>query len=201
MEGLKKCCRCKLDKPIVDFQKRKDAKDGLKYWCKECDSLSMKKHYKANTDKVLTACKKRYKESEGRYLQQQKDYQKNNPEQRRKTLRTYVSNRRKRDINFKIKGTLQSRMNIVLRYKGVRKASKTMDLVGCSIDECRRYIEALFKEGMSWDNHGEWHIDHIKPISSFDLTKEEEQKQCFHYSNLQPLWKGDNLKKSNKITF
>ena len=76
-----------------------------------------------------------------------------------------------------------------------------MDLVGCTPEFLRSYLESLFTEGMTWDNYGPkgWHVDHILPCASFDLTKEEEQKKCFHYTNLQPLWWFDNLRKSDKI--
>jgi hypothetical protein len=72
--------------------------------------------------------------------------------------------------------------------------------LGCSISEAKQYLESLFLEGMSWNNHGlrGWHIDHIIPCHSFDLTNPEERKKCFHYTNLQPLWALDNMKKGNK---
>jgi hypothetical protein len=73
-----------------------------------------------------------------------------------------------------------------------------MQLVGCNIDILIKYIESLFLEDMSWDNYGKWHIDHIRPCSSFDLSDNEQQKICFNYKNLQPLWAEDNLKKSDK---
>jgi hypothetical protein len=74
-----------------------------------------------------------------------------------------------------------------------------MELLGCSISDFRKYLEKQFSEGMTWDNHGfnGWHIDHIKPCASFDLTIPEEQQKCFHYSNMQPLWAQDNLSKSS----
>jgi hypothetical protein len=72
--------------------------------------------------------------------------------------------------------------------------------LGCSSwDELKNYLEKQFTCGMNWENMGEWHIDHIIPCSSFDLTNIEQQMKCFHYSNLQPLWAKDNLSKSNKI--
>ena len=73
-----------------------------------------------------------------------------------------------------------------------------MELVGCSIDELKKHLEIKFKKGMSWNNYGKWHVDHVVPVDFFDLTKIEEQKKCFHYSNLQPLWAQDNLKKGGK---
>ena len=86
-----------------------------------------------------------------------------------------------------------------LKYKGGKKSLKTYDILGYNTDKLKERIEFQFKDGMSWENHGEWHIDHIIPCDAFDLTNPEEQKKCFNYINLQPLWAKDNLKKSNKI--
>tara|TARA_R110002051_G_scaffold325769_1_gene431022 strand:+ start:5782 stop:6384 length:603 start_codon:yes stop_codon:yes gene_type:complete len=95
----------------------------------------------------------------------------------------------------KIKASLRSRLyNFV---KGKNKKS-SFDFVGCSIDELKEHLSSQFQNGMSWENYGEWHIDHIKSCASFDLSIEEEQHKCFHYSNLQPLWAIDNLKKGSK---
>lgn len=83
------------------------------------------------------------------------------------------------------------------------KAVTTIKLLGCDIETIRKYLESKFQDGMSWENHGKgsgkWNIDHIIPCAAFDLTKEEEQRKCFHYSNLQPLWEIDNLIKSDKL--
>jgi len=90
-----------------------------------------------------------------------------------------------------------------IRYalKNNKKSNSTMNLVGCSLQELKKHLEKQFKQGMTWKNHSlyGWHIDHIKPCASFDLSNPEEQKKCFHYTNLQPLWAIDNIKKSNKI--
>jgi hypothetical protein len=108
------------------------------------------------------------------------------------------------NANLRFSFSLRNRINIVL--KSNVKTTSTEELIGCSIDELRTRFERLFQSGMTWDNHGtgkngkgmkEWHIDHIKPCSSFDLSKIEEQHKCFHYSNLQPLWAKDNLIKSD----
>ena len=74
-------------------------------------------------------------------------------------------------------------------------------LLGCSIEHARKHLESQFREGMKWDNHGKygWHIDHIIPCASFDLTDPEQQKKCFNYKNLQPLWWHENLSKGSKI--
>jgi hypothetical protein len=103
------------------------------------------------------------------------------------------------NLNFKI--GLIIRYNMAAALKKNWKSGHTIDLLGCSIGWLREHLENQFKVGMTWDNHGlhGWHIDHIKPCASFDLSKPEEQKKCFNYKNLQPLWAKDNLRKSSKI--
>ena len=77
------------------------------------------------------------------------------------------------------------------------KNKRTMEYVGCDIDTLRTHLESQFTEGMSWENQGEWHIDHRRPCASFNLDNEEEQYMCFHYTNLQPLWGTENLEKND----
>jgi len=100
--------------------------------------------------------------------------------------------------SYKISQNLRSRINSALR--GAQKASSTEAITGCSFQELVKWIESKFKPGMTWENYGKfgWHIDHIRPCASFDLTKPEEQAECFHYTNLQPLWAHENLSKSDK---
>lgn len=92
------------------------------------------------------------------------------------------------------------RARLWLALKGKNKTSTTLDLIGCDTEELRRHLESQFTKGMNWNNYGinGWHVDHIEPCASFDLTDEDQQKKCFHYTNLQPLWAKDNLRKSNK---
>ena len=94
----------------------------------------------------------------------------------------------------RLKTRLRARFHSVLR--GKHKPGYCLDVVGCSLDELVGYLEAQFSAGMSWENFGSWHIDHIRPCASFDLTDPEQQRACFHYTNLQPLWALDNLRKS-----
>jgi hypothetical protein len=93
------------------------------------------------------------------------------------------------------------RSRICRILKGCGKASTTRKLIGCELTELRERLESQFKPGMTWDNHGAfgWHIDHIIPCSSFDMSDHEQQRQCFHYSNLQPLWWHENLAKSGNL--
>jgi hypothetical protein len=78
------------------------------------------------------------------------------------------------------------------------KVGNTMKLTGCSKEELFTFLEAEFEPEMTWDNYGKWHIDHIRPCASFNLEDPEEQRKCFHWTNLQPLWAVDNIRKSDK---
>ena len=109
--------------------------------------------------------------------------------------RNYHANRSRNDMSFRITGLLRARIRSAIINQGGEKSIKTMQLVGCSVAELRQHLEQQFTQGMAWDNHGEWHIDHIKPCAAFDLSNEDEQRECFHYLNLQPLWAKDNLRK------
>jgi hypothetical protein len=113
-----------------------------------------------------------------------------------------IKERKKIDIQFKITSKLRASLSSALKRKNNSKTSSTFNLLGCTIDKFINYMEDLFAPGMTWDNHGlhGWHIDHIKPCAAFDLTRKEEQKQCFHYTNLQPLWAEDNRRKGAQFT-
>ena len=115
--------------------------------------------------------------------------------------RIYQNTRKRRanDVQYKLRETLQCRLNQCLKKQNTSKVDKALKLVGCSLIELKSYIEQLWLPGMTWDNHTNygWHIDHIKPCASFDLRDPEQQKQCFHYTNLQPLWYKDNISKNS----
>jgi len=113
--------------------------------------------------------------------------------------RNYASKRRKTDSNYRLKDNCRKRINDALRNYGIKKSKHTMELIGCSIEKLKEHLESQFKDGMTWENHSlhGWHIDHKRPCSSFDLTNPSQQKLCFHYTNLQPLWAKDNLEKGD----
>jgi len=110
--------------------------------------------------------------------------------------------RRQQDIQYKIKNLLRHRINVAIKAQSGIKNFRLNELLGCTGKEVADYLETLFQEGMTWQNHGfgedKWHIDHIKPCDAFDLTDPEQQKECFNYKNLQPLWQPDNLSKGAK---
>ena len=106
---------------------------------------------------------------------------------------TFVSE--SKDIR-RFKTNLRSRVSHALSRNS--KSDSTETLVGCSMNELRDHLESQFTAGMTWDNYGEWHVDHIKPCAMFDFSIDSHQFQCFHYTNMQPLWAIDNYKKGNK---
>ena len=169
---------------------RKENKEHVKlrnrnYRLKNKDHLEQKRieYYEKHREKLLEYYKERRKKPEVKARD-------------RATKKISIKKRYARDPNAKLASLIRDRI-----YKALinfYKSSSSIELLGCSIDECRKYLESKFLKGMSWKNKGEWHIDHIVPISSFDLNKPEEQSKCFHYTNLQPLWAIDNLKKGAK---
>lgn len=116
---------------------------------------------------------------------------------KRELKRQYVRNKYRTDLNFRLADNLRSRLNTAIKST---KAGSAVNNLGCSIEELKIYLESLFQPDMTWDNYGKngWHIDHIKPLSKFDLSDIEQLKEGCNYINLQPLWAKDNLKKSNK---
>lgn len=114
-------------------------------------------------------------------------------------INKYYKDRRDSDPGFALLCALRIRIAQAVKLSGVRKSSKTVNLIGCDIPFLRQYLQARFKPGMTWDNRRLWHIDHIIPCCAFDLTDPEQQKRCFHYSNLRPLWAKDNMQKNDTI--
>jgi hypothetical protein len=102
-----------------------------------------------------------------------------------------------KSTNAKLLLYLRNRINSAIK-RGTKQGSAARDL-GCSIEELKTHLEKQFKVGMTWDNWGEWHIDHIVPLSSFDLNNRQQFLQAVNFSNLQPLWAEENLRKHNKV--
>ena len=124
--------------------------------------------------------------------------EKEDPLKRKKYHRNYQNQRNKHDLNHRLSGSLRARVRAALKSQNSVKSFKTMSLIGCTINQLWSHLENKFKPGMSRKNYGKWHVDHIIPISKFNLKDQNQQKICFNYLNLQPLWKIENLRKSNK---
>jgi hypothetical protein len=206
------CGQCKKKKVYSDFYKKKGGAGGVDAKCKSCTALYHKQHFQKNKSKILLKRKTymiEYRQSNKDKISEynQKYYEENKTDilkyksskAYRKHSRNYEKKKRKNDIVFRIKGNLRSRLNLAI--KNNKKHGKTKELIGCSIEYLKEYLSKMFQKRMSWKNYGKfgWHIDHIIPCSSFDLSDPEQQKKCFHYTNLQPLWEKDNISKSDKI--
>ena len=119
---------------------------------------------------------------------------------RNNKVRKYTMDKYNSDPDFKLRMTLRARLYGALRSQNARKESSIVDIIGCTIQELRCYLSDMFTDGMTWENYGikGWHVDHIKPCASYDLTDPNQQRECFHYTNLQPLWAKDNIRKGAK---
>jgi hypothetical protein len=128
-------------------------------------------------------------------LARNRQYQKNHPDSIRRPHRSKIE--RMKNPVFGVVKNLRRRVNDVIRRN--LKSASTLTLLGCSVDQFLGHLEINFEEGMAWDNYGSaWHVDHRRPCASFDLTKPEEQRICFNWKNLQPLFAKDNLRKGAK---
>jgi hypothetical protein len=154
----------------------------------------MDKEYRNKNKEQMAIYSKEWREkNKSRKIEMDKQYRLKNKEKinRQRTEKYYA------DTDFRIAHSLRNRIRLALQKS--QKRGNTIQLLGCSIQEFKDHLESLFTEGMSFDNYGKWHIDHILPCSAFDLRNSEEQEICFHFTNLQPLWENDNLSKSDKI--
>lgn len=214
IKQLKYCPSCQRNLEISCFYKSKQTKDGLYGFCKECSKRYkqnkeyFKEYYHSKGHKSFVKYRKsnKRKEAERKYNKSEKG-----KICRKKSYRKYIesgklSKRNKErydsDINFRIKRLLRIRVSLAL--KNSQKSGHTLNLLGCSVEELKTHLEMQFEPGMTWENlgkgEGKWQIDHVIPCSYFDLTKEENQRICFNYRNLQPLWAKDNLEKSNSVS-
>lgn len=155
----------------------------------------------ASTEKEKEQSRLYYQSHKASHKAKAVAWQKKNPDAFKRIRLKYKNKRYEKDLAFRVASNQRTRINALLRLNKVKKTKRSLGLVGCSSQELKKHIESLWEPGMNWDNHGlfGWHIDHKIPCSSFDLTKEAEQIKCFHYTNLQPMWAADNIKKSNKF--
>lgn len=216
-DKIKKCCRCQQEKPFVDFNKCKSGKMGLHGHCRACQ-----KEVKAAWDsKNKDWIKEYYSQEEVKEASRKNQLERyrNDEEYRKKTLEKNKIRRRgeeakikqraneklRREINpsYRLRANLNARLKQICHAIKQNKTDSVIKLIGCSMNDFRLHLESQFKEGMSWDNYGngegKWCMDHIIPCCAFDLTKEEEQLKCYHYTNVQPLWWEENLSKGAKL--
>lgn len=222
---VKKCSTCEEYKEAhpENFYRDRSKSDGFNTVCKKCASVRDRKYrednrsvirkrkrdyYTKNLEAIKTRDRIYYENNKEKKLEYAKKYRGDNKEklsashkrwaqENKDYVNSYKRRMYKEDPNFAIAGRIRNRVRDALAGKD--KSASTQELTGCDWKFLVKYIASLFTDGMSWENRSEWHIDHIKPCSSFNLVDPEEQRKCFHYTNLQPLWAEDNLKKGAKF--
>lgn len=200
LNNMKTCSKCKVEKEFSEFVVNKKNKDKLDYVCKKCN-----KEYRLNNKtKTKDYNNKYYFKNKEKIVQYRidnkekisiinKQYKTKNKESRNK----YYNNRRKTDPLFKLTCNTRDLIRKSIKGNGYTKKSKTYQILGCSYEEFKQHLESQFTEGMTWDNQGKWHLDHIYPVSR--ATDEQHLIKLNHYTNFQPLWAEDNIKKFNKL--
>jgi hypothetical protein len=174
-----------------------------RFCSRSCAASFGNRNFKKDDNHRKQKSKKRYQQTKDYY----KKYRLLNKEKYKKLSKSYGikyqlkyhHKRKKIDINYKLKCLLRGRLRSALN--GNYKSGSAVNDLGCSIEQFKKYIESKFTNDMSWNNHGicGWHIDHVKPLTSFDLTDRKQFLEACHYTNLQPLWWKDNISKGNKL--
>ena len=192
---MKPCTKCGNLKLLADFGKRTASKDGLNSWCNVCTLDYANKYFKLNSVRLKAVQRNIYKKNPERAKIRVKKWQQENLD----NLSAYKRERNANDPLYKLAGRLRSRTWLALKSKKWQKTSHLTTYIGCTLEELKAHLEKQFLPEMTWNNHSPtgWHIDHIIPLDSA-ATEEEMYKLC-HYTNLQPLWADDNIRKSNKI--
>ena len=201
---VKICSKCQETKSITDFYKKKDTKDGHTNQCKECinefhrlkrELIRLSKPAKPKVDQKQY--QKEYREKNKEVLKiKAKERLTQRMDQHRDYCKKYQMRRKQSDPLFKLIQNTRSLIATSLRKMRTGKKEKTEQILGCSFEEFKTNLESKFLEGMSWDNRYMWHVDHIIPVSYG--TTEEEIIALNHYTNLQPLWAVDNIRKKNR---
>lgn len=178
---MKECRKCKQNIPLEGFCKKKDTKDGYHIYCKTCAYLLSNQYYKGHKDSLKIT---------------QELYRTNNKEKIKVGMRLAMKKHRAKNNNYRLRDNIQT----LLRYHIKNKTQSVIKYIGCTLQEYNDHIESKFKPEMNWNNYGVyWEIDHIIPISSFDLSISEEANKAFHFTNTQPLTITENRRKSNKM--
>jgi hypothetical protein len=198
VEG-KSCSKCKEWKPLTSYNNMSKSWDGLRTDCKDClyeyragrkeDMTEYNKEYWIKTKDIQTEKNKIWKEANRDHVN---EYSKN-------YAKTWRLKQLEINPKYKIIKNLRCRLYHAIKFGYGVKSDSTLDLLSCTLDYFQEYIAAKFQDGMTWENYGKWHIDHIIPCNSWDLSKPEEVRMCFHYLNLQPMWGGENSAKRDRF--
>jgi hypothetical protein len=190
--------------------KEKSKQKRKEYYLRVKDTVyseeKRKKYYNENKDHILENKIEYYERNKEIIKENRINYYKNNPHKRQERRNKENAKRKEKyhsDSGYKLKRLLDSSIRKMLKFNGLKKSERTIELIGCSEEEFKKHIESQFTDGMAWENYGKgsgkWNIDHIIPCVSFDLTKLEERLKCFNYKNQRPLWERENLSKNDKM--
>ena len=161
---FKTCSICNIEKDIAEYYKSYRHKDGYFKWCNNCHEI--KARNKNNNKKII----------------------------RTKEYMIEYNKKRMSNITYRLKYLLRCSLNTNLKKSNTSKQNRTISYIGCTFEFLKKWFEYNFDEHMSWDNRGTyWHIDHIKPCSSFDLTQQDDIYKCYNWTNLRPLEKRENI--------
>lgn len=191
------CKKCNIEKPFSEFAKSKECKFGIQWTCKVCASNKTMEWQKDNIPKVRKAQKEYDERNPDKKKARKERHDKKYPEQLKARRRRYTNKRIKEDPVFAYIMEIRKKTREYAFKKFTHTGNEFFEIIGINVQGLREYFESKFLEGMSWDNRSEWHIDHIIPISTAKTI--EEVEKLSHYTNLQPLWKDENIKKGNKI--
>lgn len=194
----KRCSQCKADKEYAEFSPASAGVLKLKSACKQCRTDGQKQRYAADPDKARAKDKARYEREADRRKAASREWYSAN--QRRAIVRSlaYCKRRRASDIEFRLRGVVSCGLRNRLRTG--KNGRSWCELLGYSVDDLKQHLERQFLQGMSWANYGQWHIDHIIPLSSFTVSgpDDPELRRAWSLPNLRPLWAVDNFKKFSK---
>ena len=195
----KTCTKCNKDFPATNefFNKHKRTKNRLGSYCKTCQKQYCQQYFQDNKEEASKKHRENYQKNIEQRRQTYREWYKKNQKKIQVGQTILRRNKRRNNLQYRLACNLRNRLNKAL--KNLTKSESTKKLLGCTMEELKTHLQNQFSTGMSWDNYGQWHIDHIRPCSSFDLSDPEQVNQCFHYSNLQPLWAKDNWLKSDKF--
>jgi hypothetical protein len=192
--ATKKCKKCLVDKNEEDFGLKNKK---LNIICKLCINKISREYKKNNKEKVRIANNKYNNENREKVREWNKKHFENNKERVRERARNNYKKYRECPEIVLIQAC-RNRINKLINRNS--KSLKSIEMIGCSIIMLKQWLEFQFVCNMNWENYGSyWHIDHVKPCSLFDLTKNEEQENCFNWKNLRPCVASENIKKKNKL--
>ena len=166
-------------------------------------AVKNRKYQQSHKEEINARARNRWAINSGQVKDKKRLYNEKNKLKLRIYWLQYAKYRYKNDLQFKLARVVRGRLRSAIKGFFVGRKPRTEQLVGCSVENLIKHIESKFTEGMSWANHGcgsgFWCLDHIKPLASYDLTNREQALNASHYTNLQPLWWMDNIKKSDKF--